>query len=151
MAAEEIDASCRQLIQDHFAWMKTTSGKACRCPRVFGDLAGCVPRGSFDAPACFTEKAFDIDEAPLRQYQHCYTHNRKCKLFGPDTNCDLEVAGLPCPDFSQCGKQLMEEGPTAHIFICHAKRHVEKETPLVVIENTKDRTSCVRALVWLWV
>ncbi|CAE7804105.1 unnamed protein product [Symbiodinium sp. CCMP2456] len=48
---------------------------------------------------------------------------------------------------SAAGKRLKEEGRTASVFICHAKRHVEKRTPLIIIENTKFlRIQMLRAM-----
>lgn len=52
-------------------------------------------------------------------------------------DADFEVAGLPCPDMSRNGLRRLEEGPTNTVFMAHAKRHCEKRTPLIVIENTK--------------
>ena len=80
-----------------------------------------------------------VDQAPLFRTQHCFTHDKECALFGaPSAHSDFEVAGLPCWDMSLAGKRLQEEGRTAGAFLAHAKRHVEKETRLIVVENTKD-------------
>ena len=59
------------------------------------------------------------------------------------------MAGLPCWDMSLAGKRLQENGVTVGCFLTHAKRHVELETPLVIVENTKDRTYISLSLVLL--
>ena len=97
----------------------------------------CIPAGTYKKSDDFMTKLLKIDAAPLVPSQHCYTHNRHCKLLGPDTDTDMEVAGLPCWDMSFAGKRLQEEGPTNTTFIYHAKRQTHKETPLIIIENTK--------------
>ncbi len=71
-------------------------------------------------------------------HQHCYTHNCFCPLFGEDADSELEVAGLPCTDQSRSGKRLYEEGPTMIAFMAHAKRHIEKKTALIIIENVQE-------------
>ena len=136
-----MDPACRQLIVDHFAWLRRATGRSCQPPCVFGDLESCVPPNSYDPAQTFLQKLQDVDDAPLIQKQHCYTHGKNCPLFGEGTSATLEVAGLPCWDMSAAGKRLKEHGRTATVFICHAKRHVEKRTPLIVIENTKARRS----------
>ena len=52
---------------------------------------------------------------------------------------DFEVAGLPCTDQSRAGKRLFHNGPTAPVFMAHAKIHLAKQTPLVLLENVPDR------------
>ena len=83
------------------------------------------------------EKFSLVDDANFRCKQFCHTHKKQCPLFGPSTEAQLEVAGLPCWDMSRAGRQMKEEGPTAGVFLCHAKRHAEKRTPMIIIENTK--------------
>lgn len=60
-----------------------------------------------------------------------------CPLFA--TTPDFEVAGLPCIDQSMAGQKKYEEGKTGTVFCCHAKRHVELETPLILMENVQAR------------
>ena len=134
---EETDESCRQLIVDHFAWVRRATGAACRSPCMFGDLGDCVPRGTYSSDDSFLQKLEKVDAARFFKRQYCYTHNAFCDLFGPSAQADLEVAGLPCWDMSLSGKRLQEKGRTAGVFLCHAKRQVEKQTPLILIENTK--------------
>lgn len=47
----------------------------------------------------------------------------------------VETAGLPCVDYSKAGLEEREHGSTNKVFVSHAKRHVELETPVVVLEN----------------
>ena len=138
--SKEWDAGCRQLILDHFAWLKRASGKSCPLPCLFGDLEGCLPKGCYAKDDQFMTKLDKIDRVDFKCKQHCYAHNKACPLFGRATDSDLEVAGLPCWDISAAGKRLKENGPTASVFLAHAKRHVQKMTPLIIIENTKAGT-----------
>ena len=70
-------------------------------------------------------------------HQWCFSHRKLCPLF--ETRTDFETAGLPCTDQSRAGKRLFEEGPTASVFCCHAKRHIELQTPLILLENVQVR------------
>ena len=133
---KEWDRGCRQLIHDHFDWVKLHVGGVCRAPCVFGNLERCIPKNTFDASNDFWTKFKKVDEAVLFSTQYCYTHNQQCRL---DKGSDLEVAGLPCWDYSLVGKLLGENGPTIEAFLTHAKRHVAVGTPLIIIENVKDR------------
>ena len=104
-------------------------------PCVFGDLEQCIPRDTFCRTDTFMEKLVKVDNAPIFETQHCFTHNKLCKL---DQDSDLEVSGLPCWDYSLAGKRLGEEGPTISAFLTHAKRHCHSETRLIIVENVKD-------------
>ena len=76
-----------------------------------------------------------MDAAQIFTTQFCYTHGSQCNLLN---RSDLEVAGLPCWDYSLAGKRLQEDGPTIGAFLAHAKRHVHLATPVIVIENVKE-------------
>ena len=81
----------------------------------------------------------DIEAAKLKLKQHCFTHNRKCAICGPEAReVDMDVSGLPCPDFSKAGKGRGKEGPTAPVFGCHAKYHAACQTPMLLVENVED-------------
>ncbi|CAJ1404524.1 unnamed protein product [Effrenium voratum] len=139
-SCHEWNSGCRQLIRDNFEWYKEVSGKCCPMPCVFGNLEDCFPERTYEAADPFIVKFRKVDQAPLFRTQHCFTHDKECALFGaPSAHSDFEVAGLPCWDMSLAGKRLQEEGRTAGAFLAHAKRHVEKETRLIVVENTKVR------------
>ncbi|CAK9089666.1 unnamed protein product [Durusdinium trenchii] len=63
----------------------------------------------------------------------------------------MEVAGLPCTDQSAAGNRLYQEGPTAKVFLAHAKRHIEKETPLLILENVQElHMGIIHKLYGLW-
>ena len=114
----------------------------------------CPPHMSFQmwrhaspqGPDNFVWKLHKISRSQLLTYQWCYTHTKYCPLFGPAVETDLEVAGLPCWDFSRAGKRAQDEGATNSVFMSHAKRHKEKKTPLLIVENVEDRVGpgCVR-------
>lgn len=60
---------------------------------------------------------------------------------------DLETAGLPCPDMSFAGKRQQENGKTVGAFLTHAKRHVELQTPIIAVENTKAPSKFKNAII----
>ena len=85
-----------------------------------------------------------MDGADFVDYQPCYSC-LQCNVFSTENHTDLEVAGLPCTDFSKAGQQKREKKTTAPVFIMHAKTHVRKSTPLIVLENV-----CDSWLSWQW-
>ena len=103
------------------------------------DLLDAVETNRLSTVDSFLQKLQIMDDGQLTFRQWCCLHNTHCELHGRLQNSvDLEVAGLPCPDNSQAGLRRYEEGPTAAVFIAHAKRHVHKATPMIIIENTPD-------------
>lgn len=97
-------------------------------PCVHGDLTQIMPSNSFDPESGFEAKAAQINQAKLRTTQYCFTHDRQCPIFGKRAReVDLDVSGLPCPDFS------------AMVFCSHAKFHAAWQTPMLIIENVPDR------------
>lgn len=110
---------------------------------VFGDLTGIVPVDCHPQPgASFMEQVYAFNRAPLYSKQHCYTHNKCCSLgLVSGIPPDFDLSGLPCPDMSPCGLRQGLEGPTAQVFIAHAKHHIALQTPLLVIENVPDWAS----------
>ena len=132
---KEWDPNCRQLIFDHSEWLKRNIGVSCRTPCIFSDLEMVIPEGTYNRTDCFMEKFLKVDQAPIFETQHCYTHNCQCKL---DKDSHLEVAGLPCWDYSAAGKRRGENGPTIGTFLTHGKRHIKAGTPLIIIENVKE-------------
>lgn len=146
MFPKEWAQKCHQLINDAHHWIKQILEKHYPSPCIFGDLEGIVLKGSYNPGDDFMTKFHSIDAARVCKKQYCHAHSGDCPLISQDSH--LEVAGLPCWDFSIAGKRRMEEGPTNTAFITHAKRMVEKEVPLVLIENTKDCYGLF--LFWLW-
>ena len=98
-----------------------------------------MPAGVVRAGDPYMLKFDRVNKSTMYTHQHCYTHGQDCPLFDASARADLEVAGLPCPDMSRQGLGRKEEGPTVGAFLSHAKRHVEKQTKLIIVENTKAR------------
>ncbi|CAE7276424.1 unnamed protein product, partial [Symbiodinium microadriaticum] len=137
--AVEMDETCRQLICDHMRWCNDTleTYEAPHC--VHGDVTAIVPTGSVPSGLSFQEMIRAVDKAPFKVKQFCYTHNRRCILFGPRAvTADYDISGLPCPDMSRIGLKKYEEGATAPVFACHAKMHVEHGTKMLIIENVPE-------------
>ena len=130
------------MIVDHMEWCRAVLGtRPVHRPCMFGDLEGCIDRGVYNPEDPCKVKFCKIAAAQLRTHQHCYTHGKLCPLFTEDTASDLETAGLPCTDSSKAGLQQFEEGPTFGVFACHAKRHIQKGTRVILLENVQARPS----------
>ncbi|CAE6969119.1 unnamed protein product, partial [Symbiodinium sp. CCMP2456] len=134
----EWEGRCRQMIKEHAAWCEQVTGRRSMDFCLFGDLNQVVPDGTICEADTFSEKVHKIAQAPLCSSQYCHAHNRRCPLFGPSTAAAWETAGLPCPDHSRAGLRMCENGKTAATFACHAKRHIEKRTPVILIENVQE-------------
>ncbi|CAK9081709.1 Uncharacterized protein SCF082_LOCUS38866 [Durusdinium trenchii] len=99
--AHETNKGCRQLIADHVRWCGTVTNDHSQ-PCVHGDLTQIMPSNSFDPESGFEAKAAQINQAKLRTTQYCFTHDHQCPIFGKRAReVDLDVSGLPCPDFSR--------------------------------------------------
>ena len=114
------------------------TGNPMPLPCIFSDVEGCIPAGTYQADMSFAWKLYFVSSSPFQRYQMCRTHNCMCSQF-PAVSADLDVSGLPCPDFSRAGARHYEQGITNTVFMCHAKRHIELQTPLIIIENVEDR------------
>ena len=134
-SSKEWNSHGRQMIQDNIQWCGEVLGCPVAPPCIFGNVEGCIPENVYQRSDCFIDKFHKIARSDLVSHQHCYTHNCECPLF--ETASAFETAGLPCTDMSMNGKQQREEGPTASVFCCHAKRHIEKETEMILLENVK--------------
>ena len=120
-------------------WYNNTTGSPHPNPCVHGDLTKIVPENSFDKDGCFFNRARQIDKAKFCAEQWCFQHGKPCKLFTPDAAVpDYDISGLPCPDMSRAGLRKFEEGKTSSVFACHAKMHVQWQTPMLVVENVQD-------------
>ena len=126
------------MIFDHSVWIKQTSGMSCKTSCLFGNLEDCIPKATYEPSDDFETKFQKVDASDMYRTQYCYTHDCQCEL---DKRSDLETAGLPCWDYSLAGNRLAEEGPTIGSFLTHGKRHVAFSTPLMIVENVKDRVS----------
>jgi len=83
------------------------------------------------------EKLYKISKSDLMARQWCFQHQSYCHLFGASAETELDIAGLPCWDMSLAGKRAAEEGPTATVFMSHAKLHKQRKTPILILENVK--------------
>ena len=128
---------------DNHLWVKGLLGNAVACPCVFDNVEGCVQPGTYNPEDNFRWKLYDVSNARLKTKQKCYTHGRMCRTIGSSVASDLETGGLPCWDQSRAGLRQYSEGRTNTVFMCHAKRHKEQRTPLIILENVKAR-------VWWW-
>lgn len=140
---------CQQLIFDNAHWTQQID-KMHQCPCIHGDLTEILPLNSFNPNGSFKQRAKQINKAKLRMKQHCFTHSQKCNIFGKFARqADLDISGLPCPDFSKAGKGKKREGKTSSVFACHAKFHAAWQTPLLIIENVPDRFPASSTMFWL--
>lgn len=117
-------------------------------PCLFSGLVEALPAGSFCDESPFYKKVYDVNRANLMASQWCNTCHKRCPLFGRHAESDFEVAGLPCTDASIAGLRKFEQGPTAKVFLAHAKIHIERRTPLLIIENVQDAR--LNRYVQLW-
>lgn len=136
--AKEWNRGCQQLIRDHVEWCAAVLGTVLPLPCLFEDVEGCVPPNSYNKDDPYMVKYRAIAAADLLSHGKCLFHGKQCPLFGPAAAADWETAGLPCTDQSRAGLRRFEHGPTASVFICHAKRHIELETPVILLENVQD-------------
>ena len=134
---QELDEHCRGLIAGHHAWCQQFSRPSFPQPCIFGNIEHCLPENTYKKGDCFMKKLWDISKSSMLSEQYCFTHGRQCRLFNPDFESDVEIAGLPCWDFSLAGKRLKEHGPTNTVFMSHAKIHRCKATPILIIENVQ--------------
>lgn len=115
---KEWTTHCQQLIYDSHDWICRTLEKRYRSPCIFGDIEGVIPKDLYNKSDCFVKKAISINNADVCLTQYCFAHAGQCPLLSSDA--DIEVAGLPCWDFSMAGKMMMEEGRTNSVFCCKA-------------------------------
>ena len=120
-------------------WYNNTTQAFHPAPCVHGDLTEVIPPVDYQPNDKFMKKLYEINRSPLKTKQWCYTHHRECSLgVCGGMKPDYDISGLPCPDMSPAGSRRREEGPTAPVFICHAKLHIALQTPMLVIENVPD-------------
>lgn len=140
--AQEILPNCRQLIIDHMQWCNNTTEMSHPMPCVFGDMTEVLPPDTF-TEGNFMKKVYRANKMPMMTHQHCYTHNKFCPSgVRGEVDSDYDLSGLPCPDMSPAGLRLGPEGPTSKVFISHAKLHIARQTPLLIIENVPETCFC---------
>lgn len=141
VASQEINPTCRQLITDHHDWCNKVTGWKPK-PCVHGDITETLPPGSFKQSDTFYRRLLDIDRAKICKRQFCYAHSGFCNIL-EGMQAEFDHSGLPCPDMSKAGHGRREEGVTSAVFARHAKLHIARQTPLLLIENVQDRTTLV--------
>ena len=102
-------------------------------------MEGCIPAGILDDRDTFMQMFHKINTCHLKTHQWCLSHKKLCPVIGAEAAEDFSTAGLPCWDYSCAGLRLQEEGKTKKVFLAYAKRHIRQRTPLLLIENVKDR------------
>lgn len=136
---EETDRTCQQVIRDNLEWCKLVTGHCTASPCMFEHVEGCIPAGVLNDEDSFIQMFLKVNRCPLKTHQTCLTHGNSCPISGKAAEVDFDVAGLPCWDYSNAGKRRRENGVTKKVFLSYAKRHVQQQTPLLIIENVKAR------------
>ena len=83
----------------------------------------------------YSQSKQQIQASRLRTSAHCVVHS--CLRSLP-AEIDVAVSGLPCTDMSRAGKRLKRHGPTAPVYMTHAKYCNESGVKLVILECTPD-------------
>ncbi|CAE6950181.1 unnamed protein product [Symbiodinium sp. CCMP2456] len=134
--AWEIDAKCRQILNDHNMWTRSWLSEPHGAPCVFGDVLEQLPRGSIREVGTFFEKLDDVNRAHLQKVQYCFQHGQCCSAV---RTVDVDVSGLPCQDNSRANiKRKLQDGRFVPVYMVWAKKHRHLRTPLLIIENTPD-------------
>ncbi|CAE7944053.1 unnamed protein product [Symbiodinium sp. KB8] len=132
---EEIDSECRQIIIDNHRWLRSfcTSDKL---PCIFGNILEQLPETAAAAVSMepdFTSKRRRVEGVTLCSHQRCFVHSEACPV---GSAVHLDFSGLPCPDNSRANrKRKFQEGDSGIVYITWAKRHCQKQTPLLILEN----------------
>ena len=135
-AAQEIDAKCRQILNDHNRWTTSWQSEPHGAPCIFGDVLEQLPRGSIREVGTFFEKLDDVNRAHLQKVQYCFQHGQCCSAVRA---VDVDVSGLPCQDNSRANiKRKLQDGRFVPVYMVWAKKHRHLRTPLLIIENTPD-------------
>ncbi|CAE7311369.1 unnamed protein product [Symbiodinium microadriaticum] len=131
----ELNSACHQQLLDTDLWCQNTASSLGPCSCLFGDVLSwnvgtqytSLCRLSYPAKK---RKIYDADTLPT---MHCWAHNQQCVV---PLRVHLGVSGLPCTDMSRAGKMLKSAGPTASVYLTHAKYCQNARVPLPVLECT---------------
>ena len=74
----------------------------------------------------------------------CVMHGQSCSIKKKPI---FDVSGLPCPDMSTAGKRQKRAGPTNAVYIAHGRWTTDSETPLILVECTKEARAVIIQLV----
>lgn len=115
--------------------MNTWVGSFKPTPHVFGDMMeqSCA---TVDPSWSFKEKARAVNTSAMNTSQFCFTHGGHCPILKP---ADVNLSGLPCPDFSKANKnRKFLDGKHSQVFCVWCRHHREVQTPLAILENTPE-------------
>ena len=135
--SKEIDPACQQLIIDHHRWIGSfTRDVSCRAlPCIFSDILSQVGTrtGRVGENENFVSKRRRLSQGEMQWFQPCSVHGVLCST---QTQVQIEVSGLPCPDNSRANvKRQFEEGRSGAVYIAWSRVHIAKRTPLLILEN----------------
>jgi hypothetical protein len=135
-STQEHDVECHQLIQDNENWCEECTGvildrKAC----LFEDILGLNLPRLYQSTDAYGFKKQRILSTWLQQSQECITHGDLCAL---PSSPDYGLSGLPCEDMSRAGLAQKRHGPTAPVYMSHAKFCNQQHVKLATIECTPD-------------
>ena len=81
----------------------------------------------------FASKRRRLSKCAMQWFQPCSVHGSLCSA---ETQVQIDVSGLPCPDNSRCNiKRQFEEGSSGAVYIAWSRVHIAKRTPLLILEN----------------
>ena len=135
--SKEIDPACQQLIIDHHRWIGSfTRDVSCRAlPCILSDILSQVGTrtGRVGENENFVSKRRRLSQGEMQWFQPCSVHGVLCST---QTQVQIEVSGLPCPDNSRANvKRQFEEGRSGAVYIAWSRVHIAKRTPLLILEN----------------
>lgn len=133
---QEIDAHCRQAIIDNHHWAQQWADRRRSVPHIFADLRDQASLDQVNPRLPFLARWGQASRLQASHEQFCHTHARYCPSMVP---LDFDVSGLPCQDNSRANhNRRFFEGKNSTENLAWAKRHVDLETPLLIIENTPE-------------
>ncbi|CAE7226224.1 desi2 [Symbiodinium sp. CCMP2592] len=133
VAMWEYNPACHQLLQEAVHWSAKVCGRQSD-PCLFGDATH-VLKGDWQNAPFYSGKLQAGWQAELATNSKCLRHGCDCGIMKRPV---FDVSGLPCPDMSACGKRLKRAGPTNSVYIAHGRWVTANETPLILVECTKD-------------
>jgi len=119
--------------------LEGASSSSCVFPDVLGFFTGLEDREQHFA-ADYMQKLRAVSAAVYKGSGVCLRHGAGDGASPRHAECpvpavDLEVAGLPCTDFSTAGLRMAEQGPTLLVHLAWARKMSEEQPPLILHEN----------------
>ena len=133
---QEINPQCWQPILDNQRWCNQLTGHNRPSPHIFPDVLHMLPEiGWASGLPDMESQLLRAAGMPLNCCLPCNScHMEGTRCLVPDV--DLDVAGLPCVDYSAAGKRKGSRGRSSPVFVAWAKRHKTLGTKLLILENT---------------